>query len=167
MLRHLIYFRSKSNDNSNCQRAYQLKNQNKLTREWERGMKEMMRMRVRGGELKTKYRTLQRFDFLPSLFHFNRSRELSQRQHMHKLCAQIKKSKHCSRLVTSSPRPAQLLLGTLTGMFTQTHPATHFKTIKQTFFFLAPLDLQKAQLLFKSRRCMNSEKRKNLNKNNL
>lgn len=94
------------------------------------------------GELKTKYRTLQRFDFLPSLFHFNRSRELSQRQHMHKLCAQIKKSKHCSRLVTSSPRPAQLLLGTLTGMFTQTHthtytphPATHFKTIKQTFFF--------------------------------
>lgn len=123
------------------------------------------------GELKTKYRTLQRFDFLPSLFHFNRSRELSQRQHMHKLCAQIKKSKHCSRLVTSSPRPAQLLLGTLTGMFTQTH--THTKTqphiLKQLnkLFFLAPLDLQKAQLLFKSRRCMNSEKRKNLNKNNL
>lgn len=33
------------------------------------------------------------------------------------------------------PRSAQLLSGTLTGMFTQTHPATHFKTIKQTFFF--------------------------------
>lgn len=44
---------------------------------------------------------------------------------------------------------------------THTHPPTHFKTIKQTFFFvLTPLDLQKAQLLFKSRRCMNSEKRK-------
>lgn len=110
--------------------------------------------------MKTKYRTFSRFDFLPY-----RSRELSQRQHMHKLCAQIKKRKHSSRLVTSSPRAAQLLLGTLTGMFkqthTHTHPPTHFKTIKQTFFFvLTPLDLQKAQLLFKSRRCMNSEKRK-------
>lgn len=99
-------------------------------------MKQMMR--VRGGELKTKYRTLQRFDFLPSLFHFNRSRELSQRQHMHKLCAQIKKSKHCSRLVTSSPRPAQLLLGTLTGMFTQTHTHTQphiLKQLNKLFFF--------------------------------
>lgn len=43
-----------------------------------------------------------------------------------------------------------------------THTRTHFKTIKQTFFFSVQslLDLQKAQHLFKSRRCMNFEKRK-------
>lgn len=84
---------------------------------------------------------------------------------MHKLCAQIKKSKHRSRSATQRGRGGDSGLTSPWGRSqgcSHTYTRTHFKTIKQTFFFSVQslLDLQKAQHLFKSRRCMNFEKRK-------